>query len=174
MILADLDNNYSFPAHIALTQLRPDVVLFSNSLKQVILIELTSPCEENMNTWHINKLNKYNSLVKTIEMNKWHVNLFAIEVGARGYVSTSVSSCFKRLGLPKNESKNVINTLGRIAMECSFYIWLCRNTRVWNTLVVDSEPCKPKSVLPEKEKSEIKKNNLVLTIERIFCSLLIF
>ena len=48
VIVSDLQNSYIFPGHIALTSLRPDIVIFSNSLKRVILIELTCPWEENM------------------------------------------------------------------------------------------------------------------------------
>ena len=63
VIVSDLQNSYIFPGHIALTSLRPDIVIFSNSLKRVILIELTCPCEENMESWHSIKLTKYSALV---------------------------------------------------------------------------------------------------------------
>ena len=79
ILLADLQDDYIFPFQIAVTQLRPDVVLYSKALKRVILLELTSPCEENMNMWHMNKLNKYGPLKKVIESNQWHVDLFGIE-----------------------------------------------------------------------------------------------
>ena len=46
--IADLDSNYCFPVHIAFTQLRPDIKIFSDNLRKVILIEITCPCEENM------------------------------------------------------------------------------------------------------------------------------
>ena len=50
--LADLNSNYCFPVHTAFTQLRPDITIFSNSLRKIILIELTCPCEENMESCH--------------------------------------------------------------------------------------------------------------------------
>ena len=37
---------------LAFTELRPDITIFSNKLKRVILIELTCPCEENMKASH--------------------------------------------------------------------------------------------------------------------------
>ena len=86
-LLSDTDNSYSFPGHISLTNLRPDVVIFCNSLKRVILIELTCPCEENMDAWHNNKIAKYSSLCASIKKNRWTVDLFASAVGARGYCS---------------------------------------------------------------------------------------
>ena len=39
------------------------------------------------------------SLKSVIENNGWSVNLFAVEVGARGYCYRSVLCCFKILGL---------------------------------------------------------------------------
>ena len=47
VLLADIDRNYCFSIHIAFTQLRPNIEIFSNVLRKVILIELTCPCEEN-------------------------------------------------------------------------------------------------------------------------------
>ena len=89
-----------FPSHlIAFTELRPDITIFSNKLKRVILIELICPCEENMQAWHNVKVNKYLPLKSVIENNGWSVDLFAVEVGARGYCSRSVLCCFKSLGL---------------------------------------------------------------------------
>ena len=46
VLLGDLDGSFSFLPHIAFTELRPDITIFSNKLKRVILIELTCPCEE--------------------------------------------------------------------------------------------------------------------------------
>ena len=48
VLLGDLDGTFSFPPHIAFTELRPDITIFSNKLKRVTLIELTRPCEENI------------------------------------------------------------------------------------------------------------------------------
>ena len=64
VLLSDLGNNYVFPGHIAISALRPDIVLFSNALKRAILIELTCPCEENMESWHSDKLIRYSGLFR--------------------------------------------------------------------------------------------------------------
>ena len=66
VLLADIDSNYCFPIHIAFTQLRPDITIFSNVLRKVILIELTCLCEENMESWNSTKINKYLALKTTI------------------------------------------------------------------------------------------------------------
>ena len=87
VLLEDLNSNYCFPVHIAFTQLRADITIFSNSLGKVILIELTCPCEENVESWHSTKINKHLPLKTIIESNGWCVELFAVKVGARVYYS---------------------------------------------------------------------------------------
>ena len=108
VLLADLNSNYCFPVHIAFTQLRPDITIFSNSLRKVILIELTCPCEGKIQSWHSTKINKYIALKTVIESNGWCLELFAVEVGARGYCSKSVLCCFKKLGFNKTRIRNTI------------------------------------------------------------------
>ena len=132
VLLADLNSNYCFPVHIAFTQLRPDITIFSNSLRKVILIELTCPCEENMQSWHSTKINKYLALKTVIESNGWCVELFAVEVGARGYCSKSLLCCFKKLGFNNTCIRNTIKKLSKSSMECSFCIWLARNNKHWD------------------------------------------
>ena len=78
VLLGDLDGTFSFPPHIAFTELRPDITIFSNKLKRVILIELTSPCEEDREAWHNVKIDKYLPLKSVIENNSWSVDLFAV------------------------------------------------------------------------------------------------
>ena len=44
ILTADLDKKYNFPFHIAYTELQPEITIYSNSAKKVIMIELTCPC----------------------------------------------------------------------------------------------------------------------------------
>ena len=127
----DLDGNYCFPIHIAFTQLRPDITIFSNALRKVILIELTCPCEENMESLHSTNINKYLALKTTVESNGWSVELFAVEVGARGYCCKFVLCCHKRLGFNNNPIRNNIKKLSKCSVECFFSIWLARNNKEW-------------------------------------------
>ena len=85
--LADLDSNYCFPIHLAFTQLRPDITIFSSALRKVKLIELTCTCEENMGSWHSAKINKYLVLKTTTKSNEWSVEPFVVKVSARRYCS---------------------------------------------------------------------------------------
>ena len=139
--LADLGGSYVFPGHIAITSLRPDIVVYSNSTKRVILIELTCPCEENLENQHDFKNGKYAGLVTMIRQNSWQVNLFAVEVGARGYCSKSVISCLKTLGFPTRSVYSCAKKLGHISMQCSFVIWMARNSKHWKQEATLSPTC---------------------------------
>ena len=128
-----MKGDYLLPFQLALTELQPDIVLFSKSTKRAILLELTCPCKENMESWHSQKLIKYTPLAKVIEDNGWAVDLFAIEVGARGYSSTSLSICFKRLGFNNKTVQKTTKSLSFISMKASFYIWLARSSSGWSS-----------------------------------------
>ena len=80
---------------LAVSTLRPDILLFSRSTKKVIIIELTCPCEENMSQWHEEKSQKYYPLCCSIRSNGWSVYFYAIEVGTQGFCAESVRSCFR-------------------------------------------------------------------------------
>ena len=74
-------------------------------------------------------------------LNGWCIDLFAIEVGARGYCSRSATTCLKRLGFGNKLAFSTAKTLGHRSMESSFYIWLARNSRDWSqnaTNLIDS------------------------------------
>ena len=103
----------------------------------MILIELTCPCEENMKAWNNAKINKYMPLKSVIENNSWSINLFAVEVGARGYCSRSVLCRFKRLRLKNCTINTTIKQISKCSMECSFCIWLARNNKAWSTKEID-------------------------------------
>ena len=90
VLIADLNSNYCFPVHIAFTQLRPDITIFSNNLRKVILFELTGPCEKKWNPGTVLNISKYLALKRIIESNGWCVELFAVEVGTTGYCSKPV------------------------------------------------------------------------------------
>ena len=102
VFLVDLKRQLVFPSHICVTRLRPDIVLFSNSSRLLIIIELTAPCEENIAERHMFKLDHYSALVQECIGNGWQTSFFAVEVGARGYASSSMRKCFVDLGFIGN------------------------------------------------------------------------
>ena len=69
-LLIDYDHSpYIFPEHICITDERPDIVIWSNSLKMVLLIELTCPADEHIAAANIRKAARYLSLGARIEFN---------------------------------------------------------------------------------------------------------
>ena len=85
-----------------------------------------------MPIWHEKKYDKYSPLCAAIKSNGWSVDLFAVEVGARGYCSETVRSCLRRLGLTNKLCRSALKSLSTTSMKCSFYIWLSRDTKDWS------------------------------------------
>jgi len=131
---------YVFPTHLAMTLERPDILLESPSTRRVILIELTCPSEENFDGANEFKRRRYKGLVSQIERKGWIVDHFPIEVGARGYCAANVKTLFATLGLSGKQSKKLIGSASRIALEESFRIWLCRESAVWDVESVEFRP----------------------------------
>ena len=90
-----------------------------------------------MEAWHDAKINKYMPLKSVIKNDGWSVDLFPVEVAARGYCSRSVLCCFKSLGLKNCTINTTIKQISKCSIECSFWIWLARNNRAWSTKKID-------------------------------------
>ena len=101
-----------FPSEIAIVSgpgSRPDgvMIIWSMQTKIVILIELTSPWEENLIKKHFEKMDKYNKLAIDMQEEKYHgvkwtVVPLCVEVGARGAINEQPWNWMcKRLGFSK-------------------------------------------------------------------------
>ena len=127
VLLVDVKKQLVFPPHILSTKLRPDMVLYSQSTRRLIIIELTSPCEEHILVRHLEKTDKYMPLVKDCSAAGWATSFFAVEVGARGYVGSSLRKCFVELGISGKPLKLALNEVSDAACRASFWIWLRRD-----------------------------------------------
>ena len=68
-----------FPPTIVATSLRPDIVLFSQMSRVVVLIELTCPAEEGMINAQLRKETKYSALLDEINATGvWKPTLFTL------------------------------------------------------------------------------------------------
>ena len=134
---SDLGDKLVFPSFIAITCLRPDIVLFSTSIKTVIILELTCPCDENMEEWHQKKFFKYDPLTTSVRCNGWSVYFFGVAVGARGYCSTSLKSCLLCLGLPGKLVQPILKSLSLASLKASFQIWQARDSKEWIPVTMD-------------------------------------
>ena len=70
-----------------------------------MMIELTSPSEENLEVRHKEKEGKYEGLAGECRKAGWRTHLFAVEVGARGYAADSLMTCLKEAGGAETTNK---------------------------------------------------------------------
>ena len=94
-VSADLPERDSHPSIIKETRLRPDIVIHSASVQQLIMVELTVPYENRMEEAHISKKEKYMNLTKELENAGYKAVVMPVEVGVRGFVDllTKLSIC---------------------------------------------------------------------------------
>jgi hypothetical protein len=185
-LLIDFDSNRMlFPTIIVDTAERPDVVVWSVSIKSVILIELTCPAEENFLSAAKRKRARYAVLCEQIRQAGWSVVLRTIESGARGFVAHSFRKVFRELGLSNLEATRACKDVSNVTARCSYGIWLMRKSKTWNAsmglvvpdnyltpppnstpspLLVD-QPCTPKAVrdwhLRLNVGTDVEANNLI-------------
>ena len=119
------------PCHIAQSSFRPDIIIYSNNTKQIFMLELTVPAEDNIIQRHTDKENKYAKLLDDININQWTGKIYAIEVGSRGYVAKSFIYALKTLGVKQNIVGNLKKAVSLICLRCSYSIYLSRNNEIW-------------------------------------------
>ena len=112
-------------------KLRPDIIMYSNSTKQVLILELTVPAEDNIVHRHLDKENKYSKLLDDIKMNKWTGHIFGVEVGSRGYVAKSFGYALQKLGLKQKDIGKLKKDVSLICLRCSYSIYLSRKNEIW-------------------------------------------
>ena len=87
------------PQHIVMTNVRPDLIIWSDTAKTLILMELTVPWEENFIEAHERKLTRYDELMSQCPALGWNCELFAVEVGCRGFLAKSTAKFLSRIGI---------------------------------------------------------------------------
>ena len=87
--------------------------------------------EENITDARARKEIKYTPLRDQIQDNNWTCHLRTIEVGARGFVSSSVPRCLRQLGFSHSKSKELSRKVSIAAARCSFAIYKCFKVRKW-------------------------------------------
>ena len=96
------------------------------------MIELTCPAEEGIAEAHARKLDRYEQLRAYISGNTcWSAEVIAIEVGARGFVASSVRHCALKLGFKTTRIKRLFKDLGEVVSRCSYHIHLAHDKLGW-------------------------------------------
>ena len=119
----DLGKALRFPPHITQTKLQPDMVLWSDKKKSVIIVELTVPWEGNMEWAYERKAARYTDLQIQCEENGWKCAVFPVEVGCRGFVGHSTLKFLTAIGTTPQVKKKVTRKLQQAAETASAWIW---------------------------------------------------
>ena len=105
--LVEPERLLQFPNDVALTRLRPDVMILSIAARIVIMGELTVPWEVHMEEAHERKKEKYEELVMQCEDHGWRAHCYPFEVWCREFVAQSTMSFFHCLGVVGKEKRSV-------------------------------------------------------------------
>ena len=133
IVMADLGRQLKFPSEIVDTRLRPDLIIYSSSLKRVIWWELTCPSEERISASHELKLDRYTNLQGDCQANGWSCFNLAVEVGARGLVAESMSRAAVMIGIRGRALKKLIREVGEEAINCSKWIYVLSRRKEWES-----------------------------------------
>nr|XP_032515250.1 uncharacterized protein LOC116768606 [Danaus plexippus plexippus] len=148
------EKQYKIPEDICASASRPDIFMYSRILKRVVMIELTVPWETNIPKDHTIKVNKYYELTNELTRNRFVVDLYAVEVGARGITAKSLYNLLKDLGLSRTHINSFLERTSKAALVGSFQIWLGRERSLDSgafhmqeqNFVKDEQRKKPQSV----------------------------
>ena len=114
-------------------QERPHTVIWSDTVKRVIIVELTVPWEENMEETFWGKKFRYENLRMECEDKGWARQVMPIQVGCRGFISLTTTSYMTRLR-PTNRARRRATRQHQTAAErASSWIWskVRKSTTAW-------------------------------------------
>ncbi|KAI8482700.1 hypothetical protein Bbelb_395800 [Branchiostoma belcheri] len=127
----DLDRQLHFPSSICATTLRPDLVLWSEDLKSVLIVELTVPWEENIQVAFERKKTRYEELVQQCRLNGWKTQLYPVEIGVRGFAGSSLLRLCRDLQIRGKAQAQLVRRVSEEVEKSSFVIWLRRKDKNW-------------------------------------------
>ena len=127
----DLGSRLTVPERIMRTTLRPDMILTSETTKQICIVELTVPREDRLEVSGELKKTKYEELKVGGEANGWRVTIRTVEVGCRGFAFGSLSQVLRDIGYDGREKKMVIKKVEEVAEHCSNMIWRWSHSKAW-------------------------------------------
>ncbi|KAK0146192.1 Retrovirus-related Pol polyprotein from type-2 retrotransposable element R2DM [Merluccius polli] len=130
-MLVDVGRQLVFPPEIAVTTLRPDMVLWSHTLKKVFIIELTVPWEDSIDEAYERKHLRYADLAAEARGSGWKTEVRPVEVGCRGFVATSTTKLLRDLGVKGQSLRLAIRAVSEAAEGSSQWLWMKRADPSW-------------------------------------------
>ena len=122
--------NYTFPHHIVPTTLRPDIVWWDDSKRNMIMAELTVAFETSFTSAAERKRVKYEELVKEARQAGYNTNLITLEVGSRGMIhNPGFQSLKDRLNMKEKSLSAMLRDISMEAIHQSHKIWCNRNNK---------------------------------------------
>ena len=118
---------YMFPLAAAATERRPDIVLWSESTKQLVMLELTVPNETRVVESMRLKQTRYKELAEECSRT-FATTVLTAEVGTRGFVASRTQQTLQRLGI---WTRKLHDDLSSAALRGSYAIYINRNNPVW-------------------------------------------
>ena len=112
-----------FPREITVTNMRPDIVIWSMTTKTTVLGELTVPWEENVGVANEFKKDKYVDLVEQCKSQGFKVLCHPVEIGCRGFGTKSLTSFLCALGVQNKLKRKLTQEALRRASRASQWIW---------------------------------------------------
>ena len=137
-VMVDLKGSLKIPSSITITNLRPDMLLMSESTKQLGIIELTVPSENRIEVSSELKKAKYTPLAEEAKQKGWRVRIWAVEVGCRGFPARSLTVLLRDMGYTGKERKNLVRKIGDVAEDASRSIWRWSSIKEWGKTRQDS------------------------------------
>ena len=125
----------SIPAHILVTNLKPDIFIVNEATSEVILFELTCPWDANVSRSHTYKEEKYAPLVADLSR-RYRTFHFSVEISVRGQVSGDNKKrlkafIYRACTEPKLVFKSMTKICSKLALLSSFSIFAARSEPSW-------------------------------------------
>ena len=95
----DPDTALLFPAEVAVTSLRPDIVVWSQGTKTVILCEFTFPWEDHSEEAYERKKEKCQDLIGICKERGYQPYCYQVEIGCREFIAHSTMKFLKDMGI---------------------------------------------------------------------------
>ena len=131
-LTVDLGEAYHFPNHIVSTNLRPDMVVWSDVHRALYLIELTVCFETGFVEAAQRKRERYSDLVIEARETGYDTSVLPIQIGSRGALEETGLEALRKLlsPVPKRAWRSFLTVLATTAIEESFKIWCVRNNTI--------------------------------------------
>ena len=127
-VITDLGPDYSFPLHLATTDLRPGMVWWNDNTKTATLLELTIPFDTILDDAAKRKEAKYLDLVSSIKEAGFTTTLLTVEMGSRGLPNVNGWRKLQRvIGLSNRATKDLMTETAKLVIVGSYRIWCARN-----------------------------------------------